>query len=116
MLTIGQLAAYAGVTVRAVRRYHQTGLLPEPERDASARWVAAVGQLLPTHAYADTSWQIAGDSLALRIIDQGHPGQILHVMPHHRTLDLPRCAARAIVARSARNTFWYSRWRRRTRS
>jgi DNA-binding transcriptional MerR regulator len=35
MLTIGQLAAYAGVTVRAVRHYHHIGLLPEPERDAS---------------------------------------------------------------------------------
>jgi DNA-binding transcriptional MerR regulator len=35
MLTIGQLAAYAEVTVRAVRHYHQVGLLPEPERDAS---------------------------------------------------------------------------------
>ncbi|MGN9907545.1 helix-turn-helix domain-containing protein [Phytohabitans sp. LJ34] len=35
MLTIGQLAAYAGVTVRAVRHYHQIGLLPEPQRDAS---------------------------------------------------------------------------------
>jgi DNA-binding transcriptional MerR regulator len=35
MLTIGQLAAYAGVTMRAVRHYHQIGLLPEPERDAS---------------------------------------------------------------------------------
>ena len=35
MLTIGQLAAYAGVTVRAVRHYHQIGLLSEPERDAS---------------------------------------------------------------------------------
>ncbi len=35
MLTIGQLAAYAGVTVRAVRHYHQVGLLPEPERDHS---------------------------------------------------------------------------------
>jgi DNA-binding transcriptional MerR regulator len=35
VLTIGQLAAYAGVTVRAVRHYHQIGLLPEPERDAS---------------------------------------------------------------------------------
>ncbi|TWP37011.1 MerR family transcriptional regulator [Leekyejoonella antrihumi] len=35
MLTIGQLAAYAGVTVRAVRHYHATGLLPEPERDHS---------------------------------------------------------------------------------
>lgn len=35
MLTIGQLASYAGVTVRAVRHYHQVGLLPEPKRDRS---------------------------------------------------------------------------------
>ncbi|MFX0593293.1 helix-turn-helix domain-containing protein [Melissospora conviva] len=35
MLTIGELAAYADVTVRAVRHYHQIGLLPEPERDTS---------------------------------------------------------------------------------
>ncbi len=35
MLTISQLAAYAGVTVRAVRHYHAKGLLPEPGRDSS---------------------------------------------------------------------------------
>jgi len=35
MLTIGQLASYTGVTVRAVRHYHQIGLLAEPGRDAS---------------------------------------------------------------------------------
>lgn len=35
MLTIGELASYAGVTVRAVRHYHVKGLLPEPERDHS---------------------------------------------------------------------------------
>lgn len=35
MLTISQLASYAGVTVRAVRHYHQVELLPEPERDHS---------------------------------------------------------------------------------
>lgn len=35
MLTISQLAAYAGVTVRAVRHYHAKGLLPEPGRDHS---------------------------------------------------------------------------------
>ncbi|MEU1754962.1 MerR family transcriptional regulator [Micromonospora matsumotoense] len=35
MLTIGRLASYAGVTIRAVRHYHQIGLLAEPERDAS---------------------------------------------------------------------------------
>src|SRR5918997_2962917 len=35
MLTISQLAAYAGVSVRTVRWYHQRGLLPEPARDSS---------------------------------------------------------------------------------
>jgi len=35
VLTIGGLASYAGVTIRAVRHYHQIGLLEEPERDAS---------------------------------------------------------------------------------
>jgi DNA-binding transcriptional MerR regulator len=35
MLTISQVAAYAGVSVRTVRWYHQRGLLPEPARDAS---------------------------------------------------------------------------------
>lgn len=35
MLTIGQLAAYAGTTIRAVRHYHQVGLLAEPERNVS---------------------------------------------------------------------------------
>lgn len=35
MLTIGQLASYAGVTIRTVRHYHQVGLLPEPARDSS---------------------------------------------------------------------------------
>ncbi|MEV5499121.1 MerR family transcriptional regulator [Nonomuraea fuscirosea] len=55
MLTIGQLAAYAGVTVRAVRHYHQIGLLPEPERDASGyrRYGAtAVVSLIKIHALA----------------------------------------------------------------
>jgi DNA-binding transcriptional MerR regulator len=35
MITIGQLAKYAGVTIKAVRHYHQRGLLEEPPRDSS---------------------------------------------------------------------------------
>ncbi|MFC6566048.1 MerR family transcriptional regulator [Actinoplanes utahensis] len=35
LLTIGRLAAYAGVTVKAVRVYHERGLLAEPPRDSS---------------------------------------------------------------------------------
>jgi DNA-binding transcriptional MerR regulator len=34
-ITIGQLAKYAGVTIKAVRHYHKRGLLKEPVRDAS---------------------------------------------------------------------------------
>jgi DNA-binding transcriptional MerR regulator len=34
-LTIGQAAAFAGVTVKTVRHYHRLGLLDEPRRDAS---------------------------------------------------------------------------------
>jgi len=35
VITIGQLAAYAGVTIKAIRHYHQRGLLEEPPRDSS---------------------------------------------------------------------------------
>ncbi|GAB3994618.1 MerR family transcriptional regulator [Nocardioides marmoraquaticus] len=35
MLTIGQLAAHAGCTTRAVRHYHAIGLLSEPDKDHS---------------------------------------------------------------------------------
>jgi DNA-binding transcriptional MerR regulator len=35
LITIGQLAAYAGVTIKAVRHYHKRGLLEEPPRDSS---------------------------------------------------------------------------------
>ena len=56
MLTISQLAAYAGVTVRAVRHYHAKGLLPEPERDHSGyrRYdAAAVVELVRIRTLAD---------------------------------------------------------------
>ncbi|MEV0307490.1 MerR family transcriptional regulator [Nonomuraea fuscirosea] len=35
MFTIGQLANYAGVTTKAIRHYHERGLLTEPGRDSS---------------------------------------------------------------------------------
>ena len=34
-LTIGQAAAFAGVTVKTVRHYHRLGMVDEPERDSS---------------------------------------------------------------------------------
>lgn len=35
VITIGQLARYAGVSIETIRVYHDKGLLPEPDRDAS---------------------------------------------------------------------------------
>ena len=34
-MTIGQVASYAGVSLRAVRHYHPVGQTPEPERNAA---------------------------------------------------------------------------------
>ena len=56
MLTIGQLASSAGVTVRTVRHYHAKGLLPAPDRDHSGyrRYdAAAVVELIRIRTLAD---------------------------------------------------------------
>lgn len=62
MLTISELASYAGVTVRAVRHYHAKGLLPEPERDHSGyrRYDArAVSELIRIRILADAGVPLA---------------------------------------------------------
>jgi DNA-binding transcriptional MerR regulator len=72
VLTISQLAATAGVTVRTVRHYHNVGLLPEPERDASG--------------YRRYSAQAAVDLIRIRsLADAGVPlariDALLHAHP-----------------------------------
>ena len=62
MLTISQLASYAGVTVRAVRHYHAKGLLAEPERDHSGyrRYDArAVVELIKIRTLAEAGVPLA---------------------------------------------------------
>ena len=62
MLTIGQLASYAGVTIRTVRHYHHVGLLPEPERDASGYRsydAAAVVRLIRIRTLAEAGVPLA---------------------------------------------------------
>lgn len=75
MLTIGELAAYAGVTVRAVRHYHAKGLLPEPERDHSGYRsydAGALIELIKIRTLAD-----AGVPLArVRELLQADPDQL----------------------------------------
>jgi DNA-binding transcriptional MerR regulator len=62
VLTISRLARYAGVTVRAVRHYHQIGLLPEPERTRSGYRIydaAAVVRLIRIRTLADAGVPLA---------------------------------------------------------
>lgn len=62
MLTIGQLASYAGVTVRAIRHYHQIGLLAEPDRDRSGYRsydAAAVVRLIRIRVLTDAGVPLA---------------------------------------------------------
>ena len=69
MLTISQLAAYAGVTTRAVRHYHQIGLLPEPQRDASGyrRYGATVVvSLIKIHTLANAGIPLSQIGLMLQ--------------------------------------------------
>lgn len=62
MLTISQLAAYAGVTVATVRHYHKIGLLPEPARDHSGYRsydASAVVRLIRIHVLAGAGVPLA---------------------------------------------------------
>lgn len=62
MLTISQLAAYAGVTVAAIRHYHKIGLLPEPDRERSGYRsydAAAVVRLIRIHVLASAGVPLA---------------------------------------------------------
>jgi len=116
LLTIGQLAAYCGVTVRAVRHYHQRGLLAEPPRDASGyrRYdaqavvdlvrikvlvdagvpLAQVRQLLAADP-ADFSEAVAGIDQALqqRVSDlEGHRRQLAELLGGDRLVLPPEIA------------------------
>jgi DNA-binding transcriptional MerR regulator len=100
MLTIGQLAAHVGVTVRAVRHYHQRGLLAEPDRDASGyrRYDAqAVIDLIRIKALSDAGVPLArvkelidappGEfSDAITQIDQGLQQKIRDLTQHRRRI------------------------------
>ena len=100
MLTIGQLAAYSGVTTRAVRHYHQIGLLPEPERDVSGyRTYAApaVVRLIRIRTLAEAGVPLArvqellaadedGFTRAVAEIDRRLRGEIRQLQEHRRRI------------------------------
>jgi DNA-binding transcriptional MerR regulator len=100
MLTIGRLASYAGVTIRAVRHYHTVGLLLEPERDASGYRTydaAAVVRLIRIRTLAEAGVPLArvrelldADpatfAVATAEIDRGLRAQIRALQEHRRRI------------------------------
>jgi len=100
VLTIGQLAAYSGVTTRAVRHYHQIGLLPEPERDASGYrtyTAPAVVRLIRIRTLAEAGVPLArveellaadeeGFRRAVAEIDHRLRGEIKELQEHRRRI------------------------------
>ena len=82
MMTIGQLAAYAGVTVRTVRHYHAKGLLPEPARDHSGyrRYdAAAVVELIRIRTLADAGVPLSRASELLAADDEAFSAAVQEI-------------------------------------
>jgi len=82
MLTISQIASYAGVTVRAVRHYHAKGLLPEPERDHSGyrRYDAtAVVELVKIRTLADAGVPLSRVRELLAAGDQAFAAAVVDI-------------------------------------
>ena len=70
MITIGRLADYAGVTIKAVRHFHRLGLLAEPPPDSSGyRNYSATDALtlvkIRTLAEAGSEWVMDVDPWAV---------------------------------------------------
>lgn len=100
MLTIGELAAYAGVTTRTVRHYHRIGLLPEPERDPSgyrSYGAPAVVELIRIRALAEAGVPLArvkellaadAEEFAAAVaeVDRGLRAEIRRLQQHRRRI------------------------------
>jgi DNA-binding transcriptional MerR regulator len=104
MLTISQLAAYAGVTVRAVRHYHNVGLLPEPARDHSGyrRYDAtAVVELIRIRTLAEAGVPLSRVQQLLSADDEEFAAAIEDIDRHLRSEIRERQRHRERVAQLA---------------
>jgi DNA-binding transcriptional MerR regulator len=104
MLTISQLAAYAGVTVRAVRHYHAKGLLPEPERDHSGyrRYdAAAVVELIRIRTLAEAGVPLSRVQELLAADDDGFAAAVTEIDQRLRDEIRERQGHRKRIARLA---------------
>ena len=104
MLTISQLASYAGVTVRAVRHYHAKGLLAEPERDSSGyrRYDAtAVVELIRIRTLAEGGVPLSRVRELLAADDEGFAAAVQDIDRRLRAEIHDRRRSRERIARLA---------------
>ncbi|MFD5505708.1 MerR family transcriptional regulator [Streptomyces sp. NPDC127061] len=104
MLTIGELASCAGVTVRAVRHYHAKGLLPEPERDHSGyrRYGAgAVVELVKIRTLAEAGVPLAHVRELLQADEEGFAAAVEDIDKRLRAEIRERQRHRERIARLA---------------
>ncbi|GAA2228592.1 hypothetical protein GCM10010413_26170 [Promicromonospora sukumoe] len=123
MLTIAQVAAYVGVTARAVRHYHAVGLLPEPERDHSGyrRYGAQdVVDLIRVKILADAGVPLARVQELLRATEEEFTAAVAEIdarlrseieeRERHRER-IARLAAGDSLALPPEGTAYLDRWR-----
>lgn len=92
VITIGQLAHYAGVTTKTIRVYHQKGLLPEPDRDASGyrRYTAQhVVELIKIRTLAEAGVPLA-TIRELKSVSEDDFADALHRIDHDLTSRIRR--------------------------
>jgi DNA-binding transcriptional MerR regulator len=104
MLSIGELASYAGVTVRAVRHYHAKGLLAEPERDHSGyrRYdAAAVVELIKIRTLAEAGVPLARVRELLQADEEEFGAALADIDKRLRAQIRQRQERRELIARLA---------------
>lgn len=109
MLTISEVASYAGVTVRAVRHYHAIGLLPEPERDHSGyrRYDgASVVELIRIRTLAEAGVPLARVRKLLEADAEEFAAAVADIDKQLRAEIRQRQQLRTRIARLTTGTIW----------
>jgi MerR family transcriptional regulator, redox-sensitive transcriptional activator SoxR len=101
-LTIGQVAARAGVNVSAIRYYERNGLVPEPERVSGQRRYTdeAVQRLGIIDAAKQAGFSLGEVRLLLDSVDEGAPAhEQLQALARRKLPEVEALIARAQIMR-----------------
>jgi MerR family redox-sensitive transcriptional activator SoxR len=97
-LSIGEVAARAGVNVSAIRYYERTGLLPEPERESGQRRYtdATIRRLGAIGVAKRAGFSLAEVRSLLDSVDGGAPAHVqLRVLAERKLPDVEALARQA---------------------